>query len=227
MLDRPTQFVSEIVTGKKEIARESAAQIAAALDHSPEYWLKLQDQYLLAEQAKNEVTQSKLLDVRRRARLNSRAPIALLKKRGILMGATLDEVESEVLDLFEISLLEEEPSFVAAAKRSNHEEAITPLQVAWLACVRWVARAEAPVNSYSSTDLEMLAAKMPRLLTAPDAFADVPRLLAGAGVRLVYVEALPGAKIDGCAMFVDGFPVIGLSGAESAWTRYFSRYCTK
>jgi HTH-type transcriptional regulator/antitoxin HigA len=39
----------------------------------------------------------------------------------------------------------------------------------------------------------------------PDQFSD-------AGVRLVYVEALPGAKIDGCAMIVDGYPVIGLSG---------------
>lgn len=32
------------------------------------------------------------------------------------------------------------------------------------------------------------------------------------GVRVVYVEALPGAKIDGCAMVIDGYPVIGLSG---------------
>jgi hypothetical protein len=31
-------------------------------------------------------------------------------------------------------------------------------------------------------------------------------------LRLVYVEALPGAKIDGCAFFLDGIPVIGLSG---------------
>ena len=28
----------------------------------------------------------------------------------------------------------------------------------------------------------------------------------------MYVEALPGAKIDGCAMFIDRYPVIGLSG---------------
>src|SRR5262249_55489470 len=65
VLDRPTQFVSEIVTGKKEITRESAAQIGAALGQSAEYWLKLQDQYLLAEQAKNETTQEKLEEVRR------------------------------------------------------------------------------------------------------------------------------------------------------------------
>src|SRR3954470_6854360 len=77
VLGRPTQFVSEIVTGKKEITRESAAQIAAALGTTPEFWLQIQDQYLLAEQAKSEVTQSLLNDVRRRAQLSSRAPISL------------------------------------------------------------------------------------------------------------------------------------------------------
>src|SRR3954468_6438202 len=84
VLDRPTQFVSEIVNGKKEITRESAAQIGAALGHTAEYWLSLQDQYLLAEQFKNESTQAKLDEVRRRARLNEKAPIQLLKKRGFL-----------------------------------------------------------------------------------------------------------------------------------------------
>ena len=39
VLGRPAQFVSEIISGKKEITRESAAQIAAALGTSAEFWL--------------------------------------------------------------------------------------------------------------------------------------------------------------------------------------------
>jgi HTH-type transcriptional regulator/antitoxin HigA len=31
-------------------------------------------------------------------------------------------------------------------------------------------------------------------------------------VRLVFVDAFPSAKIDGGSMYVDGYPVIGLSG---------------
>ncbi|MBX4171805.1 helix-turn-helix transcriptional regulator [Rhodococcus pyridinivorans] len=212
VLDRPTQFVSEIVTGKKEITRESAAQIAAALGHTPEYWLALQDQYLLAEQAKNDVTQHRLNDVRRRARLNTKGPVSLLQKRGILKGATLDELEAEVLELFEIRTFDDEPSFVAAAKRSNENEPIAPLQMAWVACVRRKAREEQPPQKFSPEPLKSLGAALPRILTSPEAFADLPQRLAEVGVHLVYVEALPGAKIDGCAMFVDGFPVIGLSG---------------
>jgi HTH-type transcriptional regulator/antitoxin HigA len=212
VLDRPTQFVSEIVTGKKEITRESAAQIGAALSQSAEYWLKLQDQYLLAEQAKNSATQAKLGDVRRRARLNQLAPIQLLQKRSILTGSTLDELEAEVMDLFELDSIDSQPGFAAAAKRANHGEDITMLQRAWVACVRRQARKSSPVGKYSSEKLAELAASLPRSVKTADDFAELPGQFGDAGVRLVYVEALPGAKIDGCAMVVDGHPVIGLSG---------------
>jgi Plasmid maintenance system antidote protein len=212
VLDRPTQFVSEIVNGKKEITRESAAQIAAALGQTPEYWLKLQDQYLLAEQAKNENTQFKLDEVRRRARLNDKGPIQLLKKRGYLTGATLDALEAEVEELFELESLDDEPGFAAAAKRANQNEDISLLQRAWVACVRKGARQLAPAEKYSPKGLRKLAGTLTRTLKTSDDFENLPELFSEVGVRLVYVEALPGAKIDGCAMFVDGCPVIGLSG---------------
>jgi HTH-type transcriptional regulator/antitoxin HigA len=212
VLDRPTQFVSEIVTGKKEITRESAAQIGAALSHSAEYWLKLQDQYLLAEQAKNSATQAKLDDVRRRARLNQLAPIQLLQKRKILNGPTLDALEAEIMVLFELDSIDSRPRFAAAAKRANHGEDISVFQQAWVACVRRQAKKSSPTGEYSPAKLAKLAASLPRLVKTAEDFATLPDQFKSAGVRLVYVEALPGAKIDGCAMFVDGHPVIGLSG---------------
>jgi HTH-type transcriptional regulator / antitoxin HigA len=212
VLDRPTQFVSEIVTGKKEITRESAAQIGAALSQSAEYWLKLQDQYLLAEQAKNSATQAKLDAVRRRARLNELAPIQLLQKRKILNGSTLKELEAEVMVLFELDSIDSQPGFAAAAKRANHGEDISMFQRAWVACVRRQAKKSFPIGEYSAEKLAELAVSLPRSVKTAEDFATLPDQFSNAGVRLVYVEALPGAKIDGCAMFVDGHPVIGLSG---------------
>ena len=91
ILDRPAQFVSEIISGKKEITRESAAQIGAALGTSAEMWLSLQDQYLLWLQKQDSKSQSDLDDVRRRARLNAKGPIPLLRKAGVLKGKSLDE----------------------------------------------------------------------------------------------------------------------------------------
>lgn len=212
VIDRPTQFVSEIVTAKKEITRESAAQIGAALSQSPEYWLKLQDQYLLAQQARNATTQAKLDDVRRRARLNDRGPISLLRKRKVLVGSTLDQLETEVVDLFELESMDDQPGFAAAAKRANHGEDISSLQQAWVACVRREAKKVSPVAGYSRDGLAKLAASIPRSVKTPEDFAELPERFIDCGVRVVYVEAFPGAKIDGCAMFVGGHPVVGLSG---------------
>ena len=212
VLDRPTQFISEIVNGKKEITRESAAQIGAALGQTAESWLNLQDQYLLAEQAKNQNTRVKLDEVRRRARLNEKGPIQLLKKRGYLSGATVEALEAEVRELFELESLDDEPAFAAAARRANRDEDISLLQRAWVACVRKEARQLPPEKPYSRKGLKKLAANLSRTLKTAADFDDLPRLMSQVGVRVVYVEALPGAKIDGCAMFIDGYPVIGLSG---------------
>ena len=123
ILDRPAQFVSEIISGKKEITRESAAQIGAALGTSAEMWLNLQDQYLLWLQKRDAKSQSDLDNVRRRARLNAKGPIPLLRKVGALAGTSLDELEQDALRFFELNSLDEEPRLAAAAKRSNHGEA--------------------------------------------------------------------------------------------------------
>ena len=212
VIGRPTQFVSEIVTGKKEITRESAAQIGAALGQTPEYWLNLQDSYLLNKQAGDARTQQTLDDVRRRARLNELVPINALKKRGVLNGRTLDDLESEVMDLLELETLVEEPSFAIAARRSNGAEPVSPVQKAWVACVRQKARNRTDLEPYSKDKLVELAATLPALLTSPEQFRTLPALFAAVGVALVYVEALPGAKIDGCAFVLDKIPVIGISG---------------
>lgn len=48
VLDRPLQFVNEVCNDKKELTRESAAQVAAALGHTPEWWLRAQDAHRLS-----------------------------------------------------------------------------------------------------------------------------------------------------------------------------------
>jgi HTH-type transcriptional regulator/antitoxin HigA len=212
VLGRPTQFVSEIITGKKEITRESAAQIGAALGTTAEYWLNFQDIYLLAQQAKNSTTQRELDGVRRRARLNALAPMSALVKRGIIQGRTLEEQEAELKELFELNDINDEPEFALAARRSNASDQLSATQAAWVACIRREARTRPAPAQFSARKLADLAAELPRILATPNGFRDLPDRFAAAGVRLVYVEALPGAKIDGCAFFLDGNPVIGLSG---------------
>lgn len=212
VLGRPEQFVSEIVNGKKEITRESAAQIGAALGQSAEFWLSFQDQYLLDLQAKDSKTQQDLSNVRRRARLNRLVPLSTLQKRGVLAGQGLDELEAEVVELLEMRSIDENPKFTIAARRSNRDEPVSPTQTAWVGCVRRQARARGKARRYSKPSLEALAASLPRQLTEPESFRDLPALFAEAGVIVVFVEALPGAKIDGCSFVLGRTPVIAVSG---------------
>ncbi|MBN9619880.1 MAG: ImmA/IrrE family metallo-endopeptidase, partial [Actinobacteria bacterium] len=212
ILARPTQFVSEIINGKKEITRESAAQIGAALGQTAEMWLNLQDQFFLVEQAKNLHAKAKLDDVRTRAQLTKTAPIELLRKRGILRATALDDLVQEVKELFEIDTLEDEPAFLAAARRANKDEDLSVLQRAWFACIRKQARLRPPVKPYNPKKLQALARGLSNTLLNAQDFEDLPDRFREAGVRLVFVDAFPTAKIDGGAMYVDGYPVIGLSG---------------
>lgn len=212
ILGRPTQFVSEIINGKKEITRESAGQIGAALGQSAAMWLKLQDRYLLAEQSKNTQAQERLSEVRTRALISKHVPVEVLRKRGILRATDLPELAEEVMELFELDSLEDEPAFLAAARRANEGQDLSILQRAWFAVVRKQARLRPPIVPYDGEGLSTLAGGLSKRLRTAGDFADLPELLREVGVRLVFVDAFPGAKIDGGAMYVDDYAVIGLSG---------------
>lgn len=211
VLGRPAQFVSEIISGKKEITRESAAQIAAALGTSAEFWLKLQDSYFLWKQAQDSRTRESLDAVKTRARLRELAPVALLRKRGFITASDPTGQSKEVLQLFGMQSLEEEPTVRFAARRSNTGEAVTVLQQAWVACVKASAR-KLKVAPYSRDRLRELAEQLSKKARNPEEFATFQTSFAEVGVKLIYVEAFPGGKLDGCALIVDGTPVIGISG---------------
>jgi HTH-type transcriptional regulator/antitoxin HigA len=211
ILGRPAQVISEIISGKKEITRESAAQIAAALGTSAELWLTLQDQYHLWKQAQDSTTQKQLEDVKLRVRLKQLAPMSVLRKRGVITESTTEGQARQLCQLFELNDIYEPPRLPMAARRSNLHERVSTTQMTWLACVRKEAERRR-VAPYSKHRLLGLARESSRIVRDPAAFADLPDRFAEAGVRLVYVEAFPSSKIDGASFTIDGSPVIGLSG---------------
>lgn len=211
ILGRPAQFVSEIVAGKKEVTRESAAQIGAAFGTSAEFWLNLQDSYYLWRQGQDARTQTELDDVRLRARLAELAPVAILVKRGYLKETTPQGQARELQRLYGMRDLGDDPDFVLAARRSNSREGLTATQMAWTACVRARA-ASINVSPYSRTALVQLTQQLARQLRDVDRFQSLPADFARVGVRLVFVEAFPSSKLDGCSFMLDGSPVIGISG---------------
>lgn len=211
ILGRPTQFVSEIIQGKKEITRESAAQIGAALGTSAEYWLNLQDSYFLWKQRQDPGKREELNEVRVRAKLNELAPMAVLRKRKIITATSTADQAEQLKTLLEIDDLDTRPKWAFAARRTNNDEPLTPIQIGWFACVRKVAPA-APIGEYSPQKLEALAKQVSRMVSDPRGFAELPERFSAVGVRLVFVEAFPSSKISGASYHDGAGPVIALSG---------------
>lgn len=211
ILGRPTQFVSEVIQGKKEITRESAAQIGAALGTSAEFWLNLQDSYLLWTRRQDPDTQEDLDKVRTRAKLNALAPMAVLRKRGIITATSAAGQAQQLMRLMGIETLDEQPQWQLAARRANDDQPLTPTQNGWFACVRRAA-SEVSSHTYSRHMLEALAKQVSRLVRDPSGFERLPERFGAVGVRLVFVEAFPSSKISGASYADAAGPVIALSG---------------
>lgn len=220
ILGRPAQFVSEIISGKKEITRDSAVQIGAALGTSAEFWLNLQDAYFLWKKSQDTHARHNLDDVRTRAQIWSLAPVSQLVKRGFIHSKDAPGQAAEVLQLFGKSHFEDPTSTRFVARRSNTDEKVTVLQESWAACVR-ASAALLEVSAYSPESLQRLAETLAARTKDPKNFAELQQLFSDVGVKLVYVESFPGSKLDGCALMVDGHPAIGLSGRGKRLDKIF------
>lgn len=211
IIGRPPQFVSEIISGKKEITRESAAQIGAALGTSAEMWLNLQDSYFLWRLGQNKKTQEDLSDVRLRARLKELAPLAVLRKRGLITNTSTRGQAEQIRQLFGLESIYDDPAFLVAARRSNRLSNMSPTQQTWLACVYRKAETLS-VPAYSAEGLASLAEGLSREIKSEASLKTLPDLFTAVGVRLVYVEAFPSSRLDGASFLLDGSPVIAISG---------------
>lgn len=220
IIGRPEQFVSEIISGKRLLTRDSARQIGAAFGTSADMWLRMQDTYLMWLDEQDPTVRRQTQEIRQRAELNSLVPVGVLKKRGFVSNSPVEQQLAEVLDIFGVDTLEECKSELFAARRSNSAEEISPAQRAWVACVRKVATA-LDVAEYNQEGLKNLAQSLHKELWLEAGMATFQARFAEVGVKLVYVEAFPGAKIDGCSLIQGGNPVIGLSGRGKRLDKVF------
>ncbi len=215
IIDRPAQLVSEIISGTRDISRQTAAEFGAAFGQSPQYWLNLQSSYNLWLASQSASRTDELDAVEKRALLAARAPVAELRKRGLVTTKDLDQTIVKVCGLLGIDDIRDDVAFLAAARRANRDHDVSPTQRTWLACARRAAEEVREVAPYSPERLGELASRLPQLLNTPEAFEDLPHLVADAGVRLVYVEQFPSSHLSG-ATFLHADdpnqPVIALSG---------------
>lgn len=210
ILDRPVQAVSEILNGKKEITTETAIAIGAALGTSAEVWLNLQMKHRLYSTSAPSIEKT---NVERRAHLRSMAPIRELQRIGWLPDTNdLDHLEAAACEFFDIESIDHDPTYVAAARRSNEESPYAPQQLSWMARVRNLGRKRS-VNQFSMTSLKALAEQLVGTLRDPGDLHSLQARFAEVGVILVIVLPLKGSKIDGVVIWDRDMnnPIVGLS----------------
>lgn len=206
ILDRPPRLISELIAGKRAITPETAKGLADAFGTSPDYWMNLESQYQLSKvKLPND-------NVARKARLYGKFPVREMLRRGwVRKSENVAVLERRFCEFFGIQSLDGTPQLCYSAKKTHAMADTTQLQLAWLFRVRAMASQQV-VPAYSKAKLVAALEKLKALILSPEEVRQVPRILAEAGVRLVFVEPLAGSKMDGaCFWLDDDKPVIGMT----------------
>ena len=120
-------------------------------------------------------------------------------------------VRSELMRFFQVNRIEDIEILPHAAKKTNVNTPVTPVQLVWLYRVKQVA-SNMLVARYSPSNVSNAVPKLKSLLSAAEEIRKVPRILAESGIRFLIVEAIPSSKIDGVCFWLNEFsPVIALT----------------
>lgn len=205
IIGKDTRLIYEVINGKRAITPETAIIFGDALSTSPELWMNLESQYQLSK------VRSKQSSVSQKAQLHTKFPVREMVKRGWIEATkNVDVLEKQLFEFFGIKHIDEQPSFVHAAKKQSYSEASIQ-QIAWLCRARKIALS-APVQKYSNANLIHAIDELKAELEYVDGIRNVASILAKAGVRFVIVEPLAGSKIDGACFWLNSkSPVVALS----------------
>lgn len=211
VLDMDETGINRLVSDKRPVDAAMAVLLEEVFGVPANRFLELQKNFDLA---KARLVTRPDRDRATRALLYGDLPIAEMIKRGWLQAESVRDtkvVETELMRFFGANRIDDIEILPHAAKKTEVSAPATPAQLAWLHRVRQIAT-DMLVPPYSPSGLRTAVAKLRALMLSPEGVADVPRILAAAGVRFVLVETLSNAKIDGvCFWLNERSPVIALS----------------
>ncbi len=204
ILGVPEQAVNVILSGKRGISPDMARALGDAFDVPAEFFANIQKAYELSRAAVPSP------NVSVRAKIQGQYPIREMIKRGWLEDGDAALLQGQLTRFFEVESSDEIPFLAHAAKKTSYEEDLRPAQLAWLFRVKQIARSTS-APAYSEKALRDSLSRLTTLLYAPEEARHVPRIMMECGVRLIFIEKLPQANIDGVCFWVDDSPVIGMS----------------
>ncbi len=211
VLEKDESTVNKIIAGKGSVTAETALALEDVFGVDADRFLELQRKYDLAiARIATKPDRSRAT----RAALFGDLPVSEMSKRGwikIENSQDTKAVEAELVRFFGASAADQIEILPHAAKKTEVNGNPTPAQMAWLYRVKSIAE-ELLVPGYSQEALEKSLPRLRQLTSSSEEVRHVPRILAECGVRLVIVQSLASAKIDGvCFWLDDASPVIGLS----------------
>jgi HTH-type transcriptional regulator / antitoxin HigA len=205
ILGRPLPTVNRILNGKHAILPEMAIALGEAFGVSPELWLSREASYRLS------LTTIRGEGVQRRAKLYEVAPIKDMEKRGwIKKTDDVQSLECELKAFFGVPSLDQPIEFSVSLRTAVQPKRLSPPQLAWCFRARQLA-SNLIVKPFNANRLELAKVALRKLAAYRSEACRVPEVLGDYGVRLVVIECLPGAKIDGAAFWIDQSPAIALS----------------
>jgi HTH-type transcriptional regulator/antitoxin HigA len=198
--------LNKIINGKTGVSIDMSRALGTAFDVDHDFFANLQKSYDLARAPAPDPA------IARRAKLQTAYPVREMIKRGWL-GDTSDaaQLQAQLGRFLRAANSNDVLQPRHAAKKTNAGEEATPAQLAWLYRVIQIAEA-VPSPPYAERALKNKMPQLKGLMAEPEGAQHVPRMLMECGVRLVFVEGLPNAKIDGVCVWLDQTaPVIGMS----------------
>lgn len=205
ILGRPLQSVNQILTGKKAITPETAAELAEAFDTSAEFWLNLETTYRLS------LAQTPAGVVRKRAELYGIAPVKEMERRQwIRPTKATDELEAELRRFFRTAGLDSIPPIAIAARAGKGKTIACAAHMAWGYRVKQLATMVRAAR-FSKQAFKRGLERLKPLEANPEDIRLVPQILADMGIRFVVVQHLQHTHIDGAAFLDDDGPIVAVS----------------
>jgi HTH-type transcriptional regulator / antitoxin HigA len=202
--------LSRILNGKVNISPRMAIALGDALDIPAEFFANLQKLYDLGHAGKADE------GVKTRAAWAAHFPVREMLNRGWIEDSEPSLLHLQMLRFFNKNNVSEIP-FIGcgridahAASKSNAYDAMTEIQYVWLHRVKRVAE-QMDCPRYSRQRLVSELSNIRAHMMDADDLHHIPSILRSCGVRLVFVEAFAGSKIDGVCVWLDDQPVIGMS----------------
>lgn len=201
--------LSRILNGKVGISAKMANALGDAFGVPAEFFANLQKLYDLGQAEKADE------GVKTRASWSAHFPIREMLNRGWIEDSEPSLLHLQMLRFFNKNRVEDIPfigsgAIEAHAARKSDYDAMTEIQYVWLHRVKKVAE-QMTCPPFSS---ERLGAEMQNIrahMLDIDDLHLIPDILRECGVRVVFVEAFSGSKIDGVCVWLDDQPVIGMS----------------